>query len=201
MADAAARAPAEITARDGRRVLLRAPKAGDAPALLAFINAVSRERIYLSYQGEQLSLADEEMWLRGRLAGIAAGREVFFLLEDGRRVVGTASIQARGLAERHVADLGISLASGYRGVGLGSALLGAIVDEARRRIAGLQIITLAVFAGNEPAIRLYERHGFVRYGLLPGGFRHRGQMVDALLMYRVVGAGQASGEAGCQPGQ
>ena len=52
-----------------------------------------------------------------------------------------------------------------RGRGVGRALLDALIAEARA--AGLELITLTVTEGNASAIGLYERAGFVRFGLLP----------------------------------
>ncbi|EIL97081.1 GCN5 family acetyltransferase [Rhodanobacter thiooxydans] len=49
-----------------------------------------------------------------------------------------------------------------RGQGVGTALLAAVVDAARRR--GSRALKLEVRTDNAAAIRLYERHGFRRSG-------------------------------------
>lgn len=53
----------------------------------------------------------------------------------------------------------LSVAPEHRGRGLGSRLLAAVHDDLRRR--GVEVVSLAVFAGNDAARRLYERHGMV----------------------------------------
>ncbi len=65
--------------------------------------------------------------------------------------------------ERFLMD-GIFVADGARGQGVGTALLTAIYDEARRR--GYSELRLDVIDSNQRARALYEREGFV-----PGG-RH-----------------------------
>ncbi len=69
------------------------------------------------------------------------------------------------------------------GLGVGTALMQAVLDEARAHLAGLQIVTLSVFGNNETAIRMYERFGFQEFGRLPRGIRHQGQYVDHIYMY------------------
>ena len=71
----------------------------------------------------------------------------------------------RRLKVRHIGHLvGMMVRERSRGRGLGGALLDALIAEARA--AGLELLTLTVTEGNDSAIRLYERAGFVRFGLL-----------------------------------
>ncbi len=68
---------------------------------------------------------------------------------------------------RHIGHLiGMMVRPGTQGLGVGRALLDACVAEARAA-DGLVMLTLTVTAGNAPAVRLYERAGFVRCGSLP----------------------------------
>ena len=80
----------------------------------------------------------------------------------------------------------IAVAPTAQGTGLGSRLLGALVQEAGRR--GQRAVSLEVRADNAAAQRLYERHGFtcsgVRRGYYAGG-------VDARVLTRRSG--------GCAP--
>lgn len=79
---------------------------------------------------------------------------------------------------RHVGHvIGTMLLAEERGHGLGRALLDALIAEARGAV-GLEMLTLTVTAGNAPAIRLYERAGFVRYGTQPRAIRVDGRDHD-----------------------
>jgi ribosomal-protein-alanine N-acetyltransferase len=73
----------------------------------------------------------------------------------------------------------MAVAPAAQGTGLGTRLLTELLDEAARRRQ--RVVSLEVRADNEPAQRLYARHGFtqsgVRRGYYPGG-------VDAVLMTR-----------------
>ena len=55
--------------------------------------------------------------------------------------------------------LTIAVREDQRGQGIGTALLAHLLAEANRHL-GLKRIELAVFADNEPAIRLYKNFGF-----------------------------------------
>jgi len=83
-------------------------------------------------------------------------------------------------ASEHVADLGLMVASGYRRMGIGRALLDAAVDWARG--AGIRKLELHVFPHNAPAIALYESYGFVREGYRKAHYRRGDEYVDAILM-------------------
>ena len=58
----------------------------------------------------------------------------------------------------------IALYPDYRGQGIGTRLLGIARGQARDH--GLDVLSLQVYASN-PAVRLYERHGFVEAGRQP----------------------------------
>ena len=70
--------------------------------------------------------------------------------------------------------------------GIGWALLEQAAEWART--AGVRKLELHVFPYNEPAIRLYERFGFVREGVRRGHYRRGREYVDAILMAYDVAA-------------
>lgn len=62
-----------------------------------------------------------------------------------------------GFIDERTPELGIAVWGGHRGKGLGSRLLGALEVAALQ--SGCGALSLSVNHGN-PAIRLYERHGY-----------------------------------------
>ena len=72
------------------------------------------------------------------------------------------------------------VAADVRRRGIGHALLAEAADWARR--VGVRKLELHVFPHNEPAIRLYERFGFVQEGYRKAHYRRRRDYVDAILM-------------------
>ena len=103
--------------------------------------------------------------------------------EAGGRVVGYIRLRpATRLRENaHVlAIVGLAVDPGARGQGIAAALLAAAEQYARAR--GGRKLSLRVLGTNEPALRLYERSGFVREGTLRGEFRIQGRYVDDVVM-------------------
>lgn len=82
----------------------------------------------------------------------------------------------------HVHGLAVHPSARRRGVA--AALLDAAADQAGER--GARKLTLRVLGSNEPAIRLYEKLGFVREGTLVEEFLIEGCYVDDVLMARYL---------------
>lgn len=80
-------------------------------------------------------------------------------------------------------ELGIGVDPRYRRSGIGGALLGALVEAASRQ--GIGRLSLSVESDN-PAIRLYQQHGFVRCGLIEASWT----------MVRELEADRRAGQAG-----
>lgn len=100
-------------------------------------------------------------------------REAELVAVVGDTVAGTAGIEAVGAKYkvRHRAELGISVAEEYWGLGIGTALLQACIQCAKT--AGYMQLELNAVAENQRAISLYQKAGFVEYGRNPKGFRSR----------------------------
>jgi RimJ/RimL family protein N-acetyltransferase len=79
------------------------------------------------------------------------------------------------------ADLGMSVAKAWRGRGVGTALMRECIEWAKRR--GVHKLTLQVWPHNQAALRLYEKFGFGREGLLRAHYRRQnGDLWDAIVM-------------------
>jgi RimJ/RimL family protein N-acetyltransferase len=87
------------------------------------------------------------------------------------------------LKERHKGTLaGMYIRASARGTGLADAVVPWILDEARA--LSLEQVTLTVVASNERARRLYERWGFIVYGIEPRAFKIGEIYYDQALMVR-----------------
>ena len=76
------------------------------------------------------------------------------------------SFESREKTRHKVTLFGLYVPSQFRGNGLGSLLIREALDYARTR-TGVLLVQLTVTSGNSPARLLYERHGFVPFGLEP----------------------------------
>ncbi|MFW0757965.1 GNAT family N-acetyltransferase [Pseudomonas sp. H11T01] len=89
---------------------------------------------------------------------------------------------------RHKATLfGMYVSAGFRHGGLGYQLVQAALAEARVH-QGLKLIQLTVTAGNNAAFALYQRCGFVQFGLEPLAVRVGEEYLDKIHMWRELGA-------------
>jgi ribosomal-protein-alanine acetyltransferase len=100
-----------------------------------------------------------EGMMRGELSDQPRSRHYLVAIVDGE-VIGYAGLAAAG----DQADVQtIAVLSAHQRLGIGSALLSGLLDEAARR--GAKSVFLEVRADNPPAQAMYERFGFERIGV------------------------------------
>lgn len=85
---------------------------------------------------------------------------------------------------RHSGWLGITVRDDWHGRGVGTALMGALLDLADKWL-NLERLELTVYIDNEPAIRLYTKFGFVIEGTHRRFAFREGAYVDAHFMARL----------------
>ena len=120
--------------------------------------------------------------------GLAPGSEDNMMLgafDAGEKLVGVAGfIVSSKRQERHRGNVvGMFVDSAFTGLGVGTALMQALIREAEH-LSFLEQLHLRVTVGNEAALRLYVRNGFV-----PGGIEVRATKIgtayyDAMHMHR-----------------
>lgn len=127
---------------------LRRAAPGDLDALVDLENA--------SFQADRLSRRQYAHHLRSASA-------VVIVATAGHNLLGSAvAFFRRGAQTGRLYSIAVGEAA--RGRGVGEALLAAVERSARRR--GCQRIRLEVRPDNAAAIRLYQRHGYRRFGSL-----------------------------------
>lgn len=86
----------------------------------------------------------------------------------------------------HLANASYAVRDGFRGLHIGERLVRHSLAKGRELGFGVLQFN-AVVASNLPAIRLYEKLGFVRLGTVPGGFLTRESVYeDIILFYHVL---------------
>lgn len=99
--------------------------------------------------------------------------------ESDGEIVGYAAVWVV-LDQAELGDLAV--VEGRRGQGIGTRLLGCVLDLARAH--GVRDLYLEVRVSNTTARRLYERHGFRLAGRRPGYYARPKE--DALVLRRVI---------------
>lgn len=131
----------------------------------------------------QLPMPSELLW-KNRLTSQGANEKVLVAVVEGR-VVGHLGLHLHAnLRRRHSAYIGMAVHDEWQGKGIGSQLMEACLDLADNWLNLLRI-ELTVFADNVPALRLYEKYGFIREGLQKAYGYQNGVYKDALLMARL----------------
>jgi RimJ/RimL family protein N-acetyltransferase len=149
----------------------------DLDALFELVDAVVAEDKWLGAQPPLDRATTYERWR----TDLDDPHAVRFVVDDDGELVGEANAHARGGR----ADLGMAVARGHRGRGVGSALLGAVIDWARTQDA--HKVTLQVWPHNQQGRLLYERFGFVEEGRLRRHYRRQsGELWDAIVMGLVL---------------
>jgi RimJ/RimL family protein N-acetyltransferase len=166
-------------------MIVRRAEPGDAQGLTELGDAVGSEpEGWLVTTNGWRDAADERRYLRAirRYPNAAV-----FVAEDDGLIVGRLSVaRDQHPASAHVADLGLMVARAHRRQGVGSALLRAAEEWARD--TGIRKLELSVFPHNEPALALYERHGYRQEGRRVGHFRRGATYLDALVMAKELDA-------------
>ena len=135
----------------------------------------------------QLPFPSVEAW-RTRLAELdTPGRaDLLLVAELDGQVVANAGLNPVGsaLRRRHVMGLGIAVAPAHQRRGVGSALMGALLDAADNWFGVLRI-ELTVYTDNAGAISLYRRFGFEVEGTHKAYALRDGVYADVLAMARL----------------
>lgn len=84
----------------------------------------------------------------------------------------------------HVTELGLFVLKPFRRQGIGSSLVDWLVDWAIE--ADLEKLTLTVFATNEPALRFFSKHHFIRSGRMQRQIKTADGYADLLIMERFL---------------
>lgn len=105
--------------------------------------------------------------------------------EDDSQVIGVLGMSIfQNPRLRHSATFGISVHEDYQGMGVGKALMAAMIDLADNWLM-LKRIELGVLDGNDKAFKLYESFGFEVEGVKRAAAVRNGEYVNETIMARI----------------
>ncbi len=107
-------------------------------------------------------------WWESRLSEEQQASDVVFGAFDEHRLVGVAglSFETREKAHHKATLFGMYVPSEFRQRGVGRELVMAALEHAKSR-SRVKLVQLTVTHGNAAAQALYERCGFIQFGLEP----------------------------------
>lgn len=162
--------------------LIREASIDDAEELREYAIRLFAERLPGIYERPKPTLDEELEFIR---AHTDAPRSTMLVATVDGRIAGLLGFLARQLPqEQHVGALGLSVDQQYRGRGLGSALLTALLEWAPRN--GITRVELEAFEANPRAIALYERWGFEREGRRREAVLIDGEPVAVIMLARIL---------------
>lgn len=166
----------------GLQLVIRYPQLTDVQEMWKYINDLSQERTFIRMQGETITMEEEEKFIENQLDLIENRLGILLVALVDDKLAGVAGIEMEKLTEAHVGELGISIAKDYRGQGIGKILVRNLLQEAKKQLPQLEIVTLSVFSTNETGIALYKQFGFQEYGRIPKGIKLANGYVDHIRM-------------------
>ncbi len=180
--------PQRFTLKDGRVLMIREAEPADAEAALAMVDRVAGESTFLTMEPGELGMTvEQEAAFFGRCRD-SPNQLYLFALVDGE-LVGTAGLGASPRRRlRHRCVLGMSVRKDHWRLGIGRALLDALLVWARANPM-LTYMSLEVREDNLGAIDLYRAQGFVEEGRLLRRFQVDGIYYGTLAMGVPLDAG------------
>lgn len=140
---------------------IRPARVDDAPTLARAERTIAAQPGLLASQPAELT---DERFARKIEALGRADNGCYRVAEAAGEIVGHGMLDPLPLAAlRHVVHLTLVAHPGWQGVGVGRALLGALIEWAKAAPA-VEKIELHVRSSNEPAQALYRAMGFTEMG-------------------------------------
>ena len=173
--------------KDNVEYFIRNVKVEDAKVLLDIESSVISEGEYFIVVSEELEkkpVQEEKERIQRRLDN---EKETLIVAEVDGVVVG--SIEFRSQTRKrlsHTGSVSMSISKDYRGMGIGKALLKALLDWADENPL-IEKVSLGVLSTNQRAISLYKQMGFLEEGRLMKEYKlNDGEYIDDILMFKFV---------------
>ncbi|HNV35826.1 MAG TPA: GNAT family N-acetyltransferase [Rectinema sp.] len=156
---------------------IRAISPNEAEAYFSLVNEVKDEGKYL-FATFRISLENIEKYIAHHYN---SSNPVLGAFNGNDRLVGWIDLSPGTIQElAHVGTIGMGVKKEYRGQGIGSALLDACIEQARK--IGLEKLELEVFASNAAARALYRKKGFFEEGIRLKKRKFEGHYDDVVCM-------------------
>jgi len=169
----------EFHAKNGRRIVLRAPRMGDLDDFLELVNSLVDEGAEIPVESRKTREAEAD-WLGRLLADIEKGSAICVVGEADGKLIANSEVRKGAGRRKHIGGLAIALKDGYRDVGIGTEMMRLLIEESRK--VGLRLLCLSVYESNLRARHVYEKVGFREVGRIPKAICKGDQYLDEVVM-------------------
>lgn len=171
----------EYILSNGKKVIIRKAKKEDAEELIKFINVISYESDFLTFEPGELKLTKE---LEESIIEeyYNSDNKLFLVAEIEGEIIGNLSFKG-GSRQRlkHTGEFGISVKKEYWNMGIASQLIKELIEWVKASKI-IKKINLKVREDNECAINLYRKFGFIEEGKVSKEFYVNGIYYSTILM-------------------
>lgn len=178
--------PVKVKLKTGVEAIIRNAKLKDAQNLLNITMSVIQERKYLVTLPDEFHVkaGDERDWIKLHLDN-PNNILLIALIED--KIAGAIDFHnIPRIQMQHRGVFGMLVAKEWRGKGVGSALLAALINWGENNSV-IEKISLSVMANNKEALGLYEKFGFQVEGVNIKECKLKdGSYIDVIQMYRFI---------------
>ncbi|QIB26900.1 GNAT family N-acetyltransferase [Caloranaerobacter azorensis] len=171
----------EYILSNGKKVVIRKAEKKDAEELIKFINIISYESDFLTFEPGELKLTKE---LEESIIEECynSDNKLFLIAEIEGEIVGNLSFKGSNRRRlKHAGEFGISVKKEYWNMGIASQLIKELIEWAKSS-GIIKKINLKVREDNERAINLYRKFGFIEEGKISKEFYVNGKYYSTILM-------------------
>jgi len=173
--------PKQIILKNGKDVLIRQAELSDAENLLNCIKTYIPTSNYIPKLESEIKLTveQEKEWINSFLIN---DNSLLLVAEYEGEIIGNIDLTGnRRKIMEHTAIIGMGMLHEWQNIGLGTALLSAIIEWAKNNPI-LELIWLQVYTENESGLNLYRKIGFVENGIIKNFFKKDNKYFHNLTM-------------------
>lgn len=167
--------------KNGKELIIRKANLEDAKKLAQYKTIVCSESDFLTYGENEVKITAEK-----------EGRDIEEINNKNNSIIAVAILDDEIVGSivfktpnkirlQHKGDMGITIRKDYWRLGIGSLLMGYLINWAKKTEI-IKKINLRVRADNENAINLYKKYGFKKEGVISRDFCVNGIFYDSIFM-------------------
>lgn len=167
--------------KNGQLLTIRIANKEDAPNLIEYINKIGGESDFLTF-GEnefEITVEKEEAILESYKS---VENKIYIIAEIENKIVGSLNYSGGHRPRiKHTGEFGVSVTKEFWGIGIGKELINYMIDWAKVGNV-VKKINLRVREDNDMAIKLYQKLGFKKEGIISRDFYVDGNYYSSISM-------------------